>query len=237
MKQQTTEWFNARCGRVTASRIADVMEFLKKGGEGAKRRSYRAEIVAEILTGQAIMDRYLSPEMMHGNDFEEVARATYEVSTGLEVDLEGFVIHPTIERAGASPDGLIGDEGMLELKCPKTETHLKYLRAKEVPEDYQPQMYFQMACTGRQWVEFASYDPRLPEPLQLFVCRLHRDPMRIAEIEDAVLLFLSEVDAEIAELRAEYGPFPLPTEIQPSPEAPDPMAGTYLTDEDFAGLY
>lgn len=235
MKQGTHDWFMARTGRVTASRIADVMNFLKKGDEGAGRKSYKAEIVAEILTGQPVMDGYLSPAMMHGNDYEEVARACYEVSTGIDVDLIGFAVHPTIDRAGASPDGLVGEFGGLELKCPKTETHLRYLLAGEVPDEYQPQMYFGMACTGREWWDFASYDPRLPEALQLFTKRLHRDPMRIAEIEDGVVKFLGEVDAVIASLKVAFGNFPLPGDAQPADSA-DPYASTYLTDEDFADL-
>lgn len=235
MKQGTHEWFMARCGRVTTSRVADVMDFLKKGGEGAKRRGYRAEIVAEILTGQPNLDGFLTPAMMHGNDFEELARATYSVAAGVEVDLEGFVVHPTIARAGASPDGLIGQDGGVELKCPKTETHLRYLLSEEVPEEYQPQMFFGMACTGRQWWDFASYDPRLPEPLQLFRKRLYRDPLRIAEIEDEVIKFLGEVDATVTALRAQFGDFPLPGDEVLVAEA-DPLASTYLTDEDFAGL-
>lgn len=235
MKQGSSDWFQARCGRVTASRIVDVMNFLKKGGEGADRKSYKSQIIAEILTGEVVMDGYLSPAMMHGNDFEELARTCYEVNGGAEVDLIGFAVHPTIPRAGASPDGLVGELGGLELKCPKTETHLRYLLAGEVPEEYQPQMYFGMACTGREWWDFASYDPRLPEPLQLFTKRLHRDPMRIAEIEDAVVLFLSEVDAAIAALRVAFGNFPLPQ--APEPEViPAWEREAFLTDEDFAGL-
>lgn len=235
MRQGSHEWFMARCGRVTASRVADVMNFLKRGGEGAKRRGYRSEIVVELLTGQPNLDGFLTPAMMHGNDFEELARATYSVATGLDVDLVGFAVHPTIPRAGASPDGLIGSDGGVELKCPETETHLEYLLGGEVPEEYQPQMFFGMACTGRQWWDFASYDPRLPEPLQLFTKRLYRDDERIAEIEDAVIRFLGEIDFTIAALQKAFGKFPLPGDEVSAAKA-DPLAAAFLTDEDFAGL-
>lgn len=234
VQQRTHEWFELRTGRVTASRIVDVMDFLKKGGEGAARKSYKAQVIAEILTGQAVLDGYLSPAMMHGNDYEDIARTAYEFKTGASVDLAGFALHPDIERAGASPDGLVGEDGGLELKCPKTETHLRYLLADEVPEEYRPQMYFGMACTGRQWWDFASYDPRLPDPLQLFTKRLPRDAMRIAEIEDAVLKFLAEADATIAELQKLVGPFSIG---KPPIQEPERLASEgWLTDADFQGL-
>lgn len=200
MRQRSQEWFSARAGRVTASRIADVLDFRKDGKEGAKRSAYRAQIVAETLTGMPTMGGYYSPEMEHGNTEEEASREAYELYRGCMVDEVGLIIHPFIDRAGASPDGFIGADGCLELKNPKTETHLKWLKAGEVPPEHEPQMSWQMACTGRKWNDFASFDQRLPKRLRLFLKRLERDEERIHELEVAVKTFLDEVDADIAVL-------------------------------------
>jgi putative phage-type endonuclease len=232
--QGSQAWFEARSGKVTASRICDVMNFLKKGGEGADRRNYRAQIVAELLTGAPDMNGYLSPYMEHGTEQEPFARAAYEIQTGNSVEQLGFVVHPSIARAGASPDGLVGEDGAIEIKCPKTETHIRWLLAGIVPEEHEPQMMFVMACTGRAWCDFVSYDSRLPAALQLFTVRLMRDEARITVLEEAVIGFLAEVDGTIDALRAICGvDFALP-----SPKLPEvPMRDeTYLTDEDFAGL-
>jgi putative phage-type endonuclease len=197
--QGTSEWKAARAGHVTASRISDVMAKIKSG-EAACRRDYKAQIVAEILTGAPSEDGYTNAAMQWGNEQEPFARAAYEIQTGQMVDQVGFVLHPTIERAGASPDGLVGDDGLVEIKCPKTSTHLQYVCIGKVPADYQPQMLWQMACTGREWVDFASYDPRLPERHQLFIRRLGRDNTRIAEFEAEVRNFQKEVNGLLLQL-------------------------------------
>lgn len=234
MKQHSHEWFQARAGKVTASRVVDVMNFLKKGGEGADRKNYKAQLIAETLTGEPSLDGYVTPFMDWGNDNEDFARTAYELQTANSVDQVGFIEHPTIARFGASPDGLIGEEGGLELKCPKTETHLRWLLADEVPEEHRAQMYAGMSCGMRAWWDFASFDPRLPEPLQLFVKRLPRDHERIEEVENYVLAILSEVDHTIALLKEKVGDFPIGKQKQQQPA----YAGSegYLTDEDFAGL-
>lgn len=196
--QGSEEWLSSRAGKVTASRIADVMAKIKTG-EAAARRDYRTQIVAEILTGRPQGDDFSNAAMQWGNDQEPFARASYEAATGVLVDQVGLVLHPTIDRAAASPDGLAG-EGLLEIKCPKTATHLDYLLDGKPPVKYQLQMLWQMACTERKWCDFVSYDPRLPDDLWLFVVRFARDQKRIDEIETAVKAFLAEVDATINKL-------------------------------------
>ena len=197
--QGTPEWLQARAGKVTASRINDVMAKIKTG-ESAARKDYKAQIVAEILTGTPQENGFKSAEMQWGNDQEPFARAAYEIKTGSMVDQVGLVLHPSIERGAASPDGLVGPDGLVEIKCPKTATHLQYLVDGKVPTHYQPQMLWQMACTGRDWCDFVSFDPRLPDHLQLFIRRFNRDQKRIDEIESEVRAFLAEVDAILAAL-------------------------------------
>ena len=199
LPQGTDEWKAARAGRVTASRIADVMAKIKTG-EAAARRDYRAQLVAEILTGKPQDDGYINAEMQWGIDQEPLARSAYELSKDTLVDQVGFVLHPSIERAGASPDGYSGPIG-LEIKCPKTATHLQYLIDGAAPAKYQPQMLWQMACMGTEATDFVSFDPRLPENLQLFVVRFPRDDKRISEMEAEVNTFLLEVDVVLAKLK------------------------------------
>lgn len=200
LEQGTPEWKAARAGKVTASKVSDVLAKIKTG-EAAARRDYRAQIVAEILTGTPQDDIFINDAMRWGTEQEPFARAAYETTRGVLVDQVGLVIHPTIERGAASPDGLVDPDGLVEIKCPKTAQHLSYLLANEVPSQYQPQMLWQMACCGAQWCDFASFDPRLPEDLQLFVVRFHRDQARIDAMEAEVKAFLDEVDATLASLK------------------------------------
>jgi putative phage-type endonuclease len=199
-EQRSAEWIALRVGKVTSSRINDVLATIKKG-EAAGRRNYRADLVVETLTGNPV-EEYISKEMQWGIDTEPFGCAAYQVAQDVDVEKVGFAVHPFIPRFGASPDGLVGDDGMVEIKCPNTATHIEYLLGGVVPADYQDQMLAQMACTGRQWSDFVSYDPRLPEHLQLFICRLHRDDARIADIEGKVVKFLSEVDDVLVQLGA-----------------------------------
>lgn len=199
-EQRTEEWKALRCGRVTASRVADVMAELKSGkGEAATRRNYKAEIIAEILTGVST-EGFVSKEMQWGTDTEPFARAAYEMESDSAIDIIGFATHPLIERFGASPDGIIGEDGLVEIKCPNTATHIDYILAGVVPADYQLQMLAQMNCTGRIWCDFISFDPRLPKHLQLFVRRFHYDRPRAELMLDAVEKFLNEVDDVISRL-------------------------------------
>ena len=198
--QGSEEWAAARAGKVTASRIDDVLAKIKSG-EAASRRDYRAQLVAEILTGRPQEDGFQNAEMLWGIEHEILARGAYQVARDADVEPVGFVLHPKIERAGASPDGLAG-QGLVEIKCPKTATHLQYLLAGEVPTKYQPQMLWQMACAEAAWADFVSYDPRLSPELQLFVVRFLRDDKRIAEMEAEVVRFLAEVDEMLNRLRS-----------------------------------
>ena len=202
IEQRTDEWFASRCGKVTASRIADVMAKTKTG-YGAGRANYMAQLVAERLTGTT-ESGFTNAAMQWGTEKEPEARECYSFHRGLPVVEEGFVPHPAIDMAGASPDGLVGDDGLVEIKCPNTATHIDTLLGAAIDDKYVKQMQFQMACCGRQWCDFASYDPRLGVEMQLHVRRVERDDALIAEIEEAVAAFLSELDDKVARLTAEY---------------------------------
>jgi putative phage-type endonuclease len=204
MMQGSPEWYAARLGKVTASRIADLMARTKTGW-GASRANYMAELLVERLTGQPA-DGYESPAMRWGTEQEPFARAAYEFRTDADVALVGFVPHPTIAAAGASPDGLVSDAGQVEIKCPNTATHIDTLLAGSIPQKYADQMQWQMACTGRAWCDFVSFDPRMPESMRLWVQRVPRSAARIADLEAAVRDFLAELDAKEAALRARYEP-------------------------------
>ena len=200
--QGTPEWFADRCGKVTASKIADVMATTKTG-PGAARKNYMAQLLTERLTG-AVADSYTNSAMQWGTDTEPQARAMYELQTGLEVAEVGFVPHPAIEGTGASPDGLVGADGLLEIKCPTSATHIETLRGGSIDRKYLLQMHWQMICTGREWCDFVSFDPRLPAPMQLHVHRVQRDAELAEEITAAVTQFLTELNQAEADLRARY---------------------------------
>jgi putative phage-type endonuclease len=198
MEQGTEEWFTIRIGKVTASRVADVIAKTKTG-YSATRDNYMAQLVCERLTSQK-GESFSNAAMQHGTDTEPLARAAYEAFQDILVDEVGFVPHPSIIMAGASPDGLVSDDGLLEIKCPNTATHIETLLNQSVPAKYNTQMQFQMACTGRQWCDFVSFDNRLPNELQLFVKRVPRDNEFIKQMEDEVVRFLNELDIKIAQL-------------------------------------
>ncbi len=202
MEQRTTEWIEARLGRVTASRISDVMAKIKSG-HSASRANYMAELIVERLTGKA-GDSYQNAAMIWGTNTEPLARAAYEAHRGVLVEETGFVPHPSIEMSGASPDGLVEDSGLVEIKCPNTATHIDTLMSEDAPSKYFAQMQWQMACTGRTWCDFVSFDPRMPEDMQLFVMRVDRDAEWIAMAEQAVQEFLSELDEKVSKLKEKY---------------------------------
>ena len=201
--QQTAEWFSARCGKITASNVPLLLERLKtgakKGERSQKSRDYIADVVCERLTNDA-SEHYVSYYMERGSEYESFARAAYEVATGTLVEPAGFFIHPTIPMTGASPDGLVGDAGLLEIKCPQSSVHLAYLLGGEIPENYEPQIMWQLACSGRAWCDFVSYHPRMPKHLQLFIRRTERNEERIKVLAGEVLAALAEIDATVAEL-------------------------------------
>lgn len=199
IEQGSDAWKALRAGKVTASRVADVLSKIKSG-ESAGRKNYRMDLVAERLTGKPV-DSFTNSAMQWGTEQEPFARIAYETHKGLFVEQVPFVDHPTIEWFGCSPDGLVAEDGLLEIKCPNTTTHLEYLQDGKPPSKYIPQMMAQMACTGRKWCDFASFDPRLPEDLQLFVVRLNWDDAYIQEMEAEVKQFLNEVDATLSQLK------------------------------------
>lgn len=203
MDQQSAEWFAARIGKVTASRVADVVAKTKTG-YGASRANYLAELVAERLSG-ARVEGFTNAAMQWGNDQEPEARLAYEFRTDATVDQVGLIDHPSIAMSGASPDGLVGADGLVEIKCPNTATHIETLLTGAIPAKYETQMLWQMACTGRAWCDFASFDPRMPEAMRLFVKRLDRNDTRIAELEEEVRTFLFELDTTVARLLKAYG--------------------------------
>lgn len=199
IKQGSIEWHQMRLGRVTASKVSDVMAKIKSG-EAASRRNYRAQLVAERMSKMPT-EMFTSAAMEWGTAQEGAARDLYSFLTGYDVVEVPFVNHPTIEMAGASPDGLIGDDGMVEIKAPNTSTHIDYLLADKAPTQYVPQFQWQLACTGRKWVDFVSYDPRLEDDLQILIVRVMRDDEYIKKVEGEVIEFLAEVDDVIAQLR------------------------------------
>jgi putative phage-type endonuclease len=200
IEQGTPEWFAQRLGKVTASRIADIMAKTKTG-VSASRGNYLAQLVAERLTGQSA-DTFKSGAMQHGTETEPQARMVYEAETGQIVTEVAMINHPTIEMSGASPDGLVGTDGLVEIKCPNTSTHIASLMADKAPSGYIPQMQWQMACTGRAWCDFVSFDPRMPEDMQLLIKRVPRDEALIAEYEAEVIRFLAEVQETVDKLIA-----------------------------------
>ncbi len=196
--QCSEEWFAIRLGKVTASKIADLMAKTKTG-YSASRANYMAQIIVERLTGQK-QESFTNAAMQWGTDNEPQARAAYELETGLAVKEVGFVDHPTIKMSGASPDGLIGDDGQLEIKCPNTATHIDFLLTGDIEGKYIKQMQWQMACTGRSWCDFVSFDPRLPVNLQLKIVRVIRDNALISEMQIEVDMFLTEVENKVTKL-------------------------------------
>lgn len=203
MEQRTDEWFLARLGCVTASRTADVMA-KTKSGYSASRENYMAQLITERLTGQA-SDGFSSAAMQWGTETEPQAREAYEFFTGETVEETGFVLHPSIEHFGASPDGLVGQDGLIEIKCPNTATHIDTLLTEKVPSKYLTQMHVQMICTGRDWCDFVSFDPRLPGDMSFWMKRVERDADLCKEIEAEVSKFLQELTEKIDKLRERFG--------------------------------
>jgi putative phage-type endonuclease len=221
--QGTAEWLKCREGRITASRIRDVMDFSQPsaaqakeagfklvrdavaagvvGEPSAKRIGYRKELIIERMTGQAAT-HFVTKYMDWGSEHEDDARTAYEIATGVMCDRVGFAVHGQLDYSGASPDSLVGDEGMLEIKCPEPKTHLEYLQGGVVPEDHKWQMYWGMACCERQWCDFVSYDPIWPDGDRIFCKRLEYDAAIVADITARVMAFHEEVESAIAKLRA-----------------------------------
>ena len=199
MEQRSDEWFAARLGKVTASRVADVIAKTKTG-PSASRENYSTQLVLERLTNKQA-ESYTNAAMQWGTETEPMARQAYELKRGLFVNEIGFVDHPTIEMSGASPDGLVGTDGLIEIKCPNSATHMETMLTQKVPAKYIPQIMWQMACTGRNWCDFVSYDPRFPENLQIFIERVEYDPTYVRMLELEITQFLDEVTKKVEILR------------------------------------
>lgn len=202
--QGTQEWHQERLGRATASRVADIIA-RTKSGYSASRANYAAQLVIERLTGQ-VSDTYTNAAMQHGIDTEPNARAAYEFRYDVSVEQVGFIPHPRIAMSGASPDGQIGNDGLLEIKCPNSATHIEALLTETVPEKYVTQIQWQLACTGRKWADYLSFDPRMPEAMRMFVKRIPRDDAMIAGLEKDVAAFLAEINATIQKLSDKFNP-------------------------------
>ncbi len=193
--QGTVEWLKERCGCLTASRMAEAMDFLKGGKESEKRRKLKIEIIAERMT-DIMVSRFVNDAMQWGIETEPAARARYEEVTGTLASLCGFALHGDIPFFGASPDGLIDDYGLLEVKCPTTTTYIEWLTGGVVPEQHKPQMLAQLAVTGRKWCDFFAFDPRIKaEQHQHFLRRFEPKEEEILKVEAAAVMFLAEVDA------------------------------------------
>lgn len=198
IEQRTEEWFAARLGKVTASKVSDVMAKTKTG-YSATRESYMTQLVCERLSGQKA-ESFTNAAIQHGIDTEPLARSAYEAYADVMVEEVGFVQHPRIEMAGASPDGYVGLFGCIEIKAPQTSTHIETLLTEVIPARYYAQMQFQMACAQRQWCDYVSFDPRIRQDLQLFVKRVEFDPEYVAMLEKEVTQFLEELDTKVSKL-------------------------------------
>jgi putative phage-type endonuclease len=196
MEQKSEEWFAARLGKVTASKVSAVLA--KK--DSATRSDYLTDLVLERLTNKQ-QEFYQNDAMQWGTDTEPQARMAYEAFKGVLVDEMGFIDHPSIQYFGCSPDGLVDKDGLVEIKCPNSKTHLSTLLNGKIPTKYIPQVQTQMAVMNRQWCDFVSFDPRLPEDLQLFVVRVNRDDEYIAKLEEEVVAFLDEVNETVTKLK------------------------------------
>ena len=199
IEQRTEEWFAQRLGKVTASRVADVIAKTKTGAS-ASRDNYATQLILERLTNKQA-EFYSNSAMQWGTETEPMARQAYELKRGVFVDEVGFIDHPTIEMSGASPDGLVGKNGLVEIKCPESKTHMEYLLNRKAPAKYIPQMMWQMACTGREWCDFVSFDPRFPENLQILVVKVEYDPTYVKMLELEITKFLDDVSKKVEILR------------------------------------
>lgn len=200
IEQRSDEWFAARCGSLGASQVALALARTKSGW-GASRANVMAQIIVERLTGTPT-DGYTSAAMQWGIDTEPHARAAYEFMRDAEVVEVGLIRHPTIQGSHASPDGLVRDDGLIEIKCPNSATHIDTLLSDKAPGNYWAQMQWQMACTGRKWCDFVSFDPRLPADLQLWVRRVERDDKAIETMESDVSAFLAEMEQKLSSLQS-----------------------------------
>lgn len=194
-EQRSAEWFKARCGRITASHMGDLQAYLKSGkGEMKDRANYRMDLLVERLTG-IVTQRFVTDAMKWGEEQEEFALSAYEQRRGLMVDKVGFVVHPTLDFAGASPDGLVGTDAIIEIKCLTTQRHLEIWQSRQVPQEYYDQIQWCLVCCERDTADFVCFDPRLPPHLQLLILPVAYDEGRVAELEAEVVKMNGEIEA------------------------------------------
>lgn len=200
IEQGTPEWLMARLGKITASKVAEVLA-VTKNGPSERRTKYLWQLVSERLTGD-FTRTYTNDAMLWGIENEPIAREFYEALNDVKVEQVGLYIHPRFDFAAASPDGLVGDDGLIEIKCLTTVNHIRAIYDNQPPKDYLPQVHWQMACTGRQWCDLTLFDPRVPLEMQLHTFRIERDDEEIEKMEDHVLTFNGEIEGIIAKLRS-----------------------------------
>ena len=203
MLQGSEEWHQARCGSVGSSDAPRVVRRVKSGGYSADRDSLMAEKVLERLTGVPF-EKYKTAAMQQGTEREPEARMTYALIKGVEVEQIGLIPHPGIKGSHCSPDGLIGLDGIVELKCPQPPAHLDLLLTGQISSDYTTQMMWQLCCTGRAWADFVSFNPDFPGPMQLFVKRVRADARLIGEMEREIAIFIGELEAKVNKLSRRY---------------------------------
>jgi len=203
MEQRSAEWFSARLGKVTASKIDDIV-IKTKSGESQYTKKYKMQLVTERLTNK-VVPVFMNSAMAHGVEYEDEARIEYANFNKLLLDKDvrevGFIDHPKINMSGASPDGLVGDKGLIEIKCPQPMTHTETLETGVIARKYIHQMQWQMACTGKEWCDFVSYHPDFPETYKLFIKRVARDNDLISHLEASVENFLKEVDDKLKTIK------------------------------------
>lgn len=231
--QRTSQWFADRCGCLTGSRASKVFEVSKRDGKPLKGYTDLIEtLIAERATGEC-ESTFNSAAMQWGSDHEAEARGYYELKTGNLVDLVGFVRHDTIPFFGASPDGLVGDDGLVEIKCPNTTTHLKRIREGKVPEEYKPQMLVQLIVTGRKWCDFVDYDPRvLDERLRYFCVRFEPTEEERKETLEKCKAFLDEVDAEYRALLQTVGAYKEPADDPDDTDGESPVTDLWVAEDE-----
>jgi putative phage-type endonuclease len=199
IEQGSEAWKLLKVGKVSASRMAELLAKTKTGAFAASRAKYMAQLLCERMTGEPT-EFFTSQAMQRGTEIEPVARAAYEAENLTSVEQVAWVEHPTIPMAGCSPDGFVGEHGLVEIKCKEIHNHLDSILNDRIDPDHQAQMMWQMCVTGRQWCDYVCFDDRAPEGLQLFVKRLHRDEEKIKQMEDEVRTFLKDLENMIQKL-------------------------------------
>jgi len=203
MLQRSDEWYATKLGKVSSSRIADLMAKIKSGGSSASRANYLAELALERLTG-VTQDGFESPAMIWGRETEPAARAAYCFNNDVDVEEVGFIDHPTVPLTGCSPDGLVGATGLVEIKCPNPATHMETLLSKSIPQKYSLQMQFQMWVTGREFCDYVSFDPRFPVEMRYWQSHVQRHDATIKTIAQEVADFQADLDIKLRTLRDLY---------------------------------